>query len=83
MSAVTDRIAEVLREHWPVPHGYYWRCSYPCQWKQGDEDDHSAHVAELVSEALGLTEEPGWIRTVDGEVQHAVVGWMSKWETEI
>lgn len=53
------------------------RQGYQPEWELNMRDDEAAHVAERVAEALQLTEETGWLRNVNGELEHAVVGWVA------
>lgn len=82
MSAHADRIAAVLRAHTPIDisgGGDSAGKIFCCETMFGDEnwDEWIAHVTRHITDALHLFDETHWVRTsVDGEYQHAVVGWV-------
>lgn len=75
MPDITDRISEVLRDHGfraggnlgdgtVVPHSC-WGAG--CQW-EGQYSEHRAHVAAVLVELLGMTQEFAACIDDDGEV---------------
>jgi len=71
MTALTDRIAEVLREHVSAQTAN-WETKLRCECGQGDfttKLEYAAHVAEQIEAALRLTEEKhaGWSVQADGK----------------
>lgn len=90
MSALTDQIAAVLRQHqwWFVgnlgvpgmPDSKDYKCS--CGWAAGGGigvgEDPYVHVAEQITAELGLTEETiaGW---ADGDVMERH-RWVTAWQ---
>jgi len=57
VSALTDRIAEVLVSHLMYPDGRSGYAVCTCGLAMLTVTEHTAHVAEQIEAALGLTEE--------------------------
>jgi len=71
VTALTDRIAEVLREHCP---GTYEACRCECGEPTNGDDEWAAHVAEQIKAELQLTEE--WAGRLGVTDHHR---WVSAW----